>query len=120
MTRVVIQGTTYALRNITSVSMAKSPSQKMGCVVYLLFIALFPVGLALLAIVMGSLGYFLFFGIPAAFLIGIALWWRSRMKPNYHVCLASATGESHALTSKDQDYIEKVVNSINEAIVRYR
>ena len=41
-------------------------------------------------------------------------------KTSYHVNLSSAAGEVHALTSKNKSYIERVVLSINEAIVKYK
>jgi hypothetical protein len=41
-------------------------------------------------------------------------------KTSYHVNLSSAAGEFHALTSSNRAYIEKVVLSINEAIVKYQ
>ena len=46
--------------------------------------------------------------------------WMSRIKTQYHVNLSSAAGEVHALTSKNKAYIEKIVVSINDAIVKYK
>jgi hypothetical protein len=116
-TRIIISGTTYALRNITSVKMATTPAKK-GCAIVLLIVGI----LALL----GSFGTFssdpgsgfvaLLFA--AAILAGAIFWLRS-CKPEYHVAIASSSGEAHALTSKDRSYIEKVVGSINDAITRY-
>jgi len=117
-TRVMISGTTYALRNITSVKMAMTPA-KQGCAIVLLIFGILAV--------LGAFGAFsnsvgsgiialLFAG---AILAGAILWLRS-CKPSYHVAVASASGEAHALTSKDKSYIEKIVASINDAIVRYQ
>ena len=121
-TRVVITGTTYALRNITSVKMVKTiPS--IGCAVMLLILG----GIFLV----GSLGMAADSSqrdkAPAifAFLLGVGIaaaviLWLLKRRHSYHVAIASASGEGHALTSKDKDYIEKIVASINEAIVRYQ
>ena len=49
-----------------------------------------------------------------------AIFWLKSCKAGYHVAISSASGEAHALTSKDKAYIEKVVASINDAIIRYQ
>jgi hypothetical protein len=116
--RVMISGTTYALRNITSVSMTYTPAKRAPGIALLIFGVLVLLlarmyfhdqavhaGLValLVAVVMMSGGIFL---------ICVA-------KPNFHVSLSSSSGESDALTSKDRRYIEKVVAGINDAIVRH-
>ena len=116
--RIIISGTTYALRNITSVKMTMTPA-KQGCAITLLVVGI----VALL----GSFGAFSsdvgegFVGllVAAGIIAGAGFWLRS-CKADYHVAIASASGEAHALTSKDKAYIEKVVSSINDAIIRYQ
>jgi len=44
--------------------------------------------------------------------------WMLCLKTKYHVDLSTAAGEVHLLTSKNKTYIEKVVMSINDALVR--
>jgi len=44
------------------------------------------------------------------------LWFRSK-KPTYSVRLTSASGESEAYSSGDKDFVGKIVNAINDAIV---
>lgn len=39
-------------------------------------------------------------------------------KPSYIVRLGSASGEADALISKDREYIQKIVNALNEAIIK--
>jgi len=48
----------------------------------------------------------------------LAILWMCSIKPRYHVGIASAAGEIHALTSKNQAYVERIVLSVNEAIVK--
>lgn len=117
-TRVMISGTTYALRNITSVKMAMTPA-KQGCAIVLLI-----VGILAVLVAFGAFSNSVGSGIIAllfagAIVAGAIIWLRS-CKPSYHVAVASASGEAHALTSKDKSYIEKIVASINDAIVRYQ
>ena len=38
----------------------------------------------------------------------------------YGVTMASSSGEANALASKDKASVERVVKSINDAIVKYR
>lgn len=46
--------------------------------------------------------------------------WMCLTKPKYHVVLSISAGEIHLLTSRNKTYIEKVVTSINETIVKYQ
>jgi len=116
--RVIISGTTYALRNITSVKMTDNPAAEEG----------FP----LVLIVVGTLGVFVSFGVFAhdvgsgfiwlvisGGVIAMGIFSRS-FKPSYNVTIATSSGEIRALTSKNKDYIAKIVDAINEAVVRYR
>lgn len=117
--RVVIGGTTYALRNLTSVKMTFTPPGVFGRLLLLL-----------IGMIIFFVGEFLsYYGnSPAAIIAYIAagsivcgtIYEMCKAKSTYHVCLASASGEVHALTSKNKAYIEKVVVSINDAIVKYQ
>ncbi len=118
-TRVIVGGTTYALRNITSVSMTFTPPRVFGLVL-LLFVG----------IIIFFIGEFLSYGgnsptgiiafVAAAIIVCGTIFEMCRAKSTYHVCLASAAGEVHALSSKNRAYIEQIVVSINEAIVKYK
>ncbi|PTX95853.1 hypothetical protein DB345_08550 [Spartobacteria bacterium LR76] len=98
--------------------MAMTPA-KMGCAILLLIFGI-------LALLVGLTGFSEststgFVGLVfAGVILGLAILWLRSSKPRYHVAIASASGEAHALTSMDKDYIEKVVASINEAIIRYQ
>lgn len=111
--RVVIDAKTYALRNITSVKMSVTPA-KRGCAVVLL----------IFGIICALIGLATKDGIVAAVIGlvvgGLGLLWMMSVKEQYHVTIASSSAESHALTSTDRPYIQKIVDAVNEAIVRYR
>ena len=103
--RVVIGGQTYAMSGLTSVrSIEEKPSRKGP-------------------IILGIVGLLcLFVGETTAIVIGLAaiggaIAWFVNTKPTYFVGLVTASGESKALNSKDPDYIRKIVNAINEAII---
>jgi Family of unknown function (DUF6232) len=92
------------MSGITSVkSFRQAPSRKGPIVL----------GIASL-VVMATGGNAVFIG-----LLGIAAavaWWYF-LKPEFSVLLSSASGEAKALSSKDGEFISKVVNALNDAIV---
>jgi len=99
-TRFSVPSQTYAMSGITSVkSYNRSPNRRV------------PIALALI-------GCGLFFGkiIGIILLILAVLCW-ILSKPEYQVRLSTASGEATALRSKDQNWISKVVNSVNDAII---
>jgi hypothetical protein len=116
-TRVIIGGTTYALRNITSVKMTNTPP-RIGWPLLLLILGLFFLGLSVL--------FQRNEGTPIIAYIFLGAWiagailWMVMTKNHFHVNLSSAAGETHALTSRNRAYIERVVLSINEAIVKHK
>jgi hypothetical protein len=108
--RVVLGGKTYAMRNITSVTIGEIPPNRVPGIV-LAVLGLCPLmggfsdnGGALLVIGLIVIG------------LGIAL--AALVKTRYVVRLGSASGESDALTAPDVAYIRKIVDAINKAIVQ--
>ncbi len=116
-TRIIIWGTTYVLRNVTSVKMASTPPRIGGAILLLIFGVLI-----LLAAFMplndnkAPVGVYVISGV----MIGGAILWMLMSKAHFHVGLSTASGELHVLTSKDKAYIQRVVQNINEAIVKYQ
>jgi len=114
--RVIIGGATYALRNVTSVRMLFTRPRQVKPIL------LFIVGLILLLAAFFPInehapapgGVY----VVAGMMIVGAVLWMVTAKTKYHVSLSSASGEIHALTSTNRAYIESVVLSINEAIVK--
>lgn len=117
-TRVIILGTTYALRNITSVRMTYTPPRVLGTILLLIFglIILLTGVLSIHTNAPAPIGVYL---IGGAMVVG-AILMMVTAKTSYHVNLSSAAGEVHALTSKKRAYIEQIVASINKAFVKYQ
>lgn len=107
--RFITHGETYALAGLTSVKMTETPS-KFKALVILAGLFLILVGLANMS--ENSFGGFVILGI-AAFLI----WLSFKMKPTYSVVTINAGGTIQALSSKDFNLINDIVNAINDAIV---
>jgi hypothetical protein len=100
--RFMVAKQTFAMSNITSVQASQKDPSRLGPII-LLVIA----------------GFCLMGGVwVGVLLLGGAgiLWWVAE-KPTYHVMLTTAGGESSALSSKQREYIEKVVQALNDAIV---
>ena len=108
--RFIVPGQTYAMSGITSVSKwIQKPSLKWPLILILvgalfIIIPLFAGG--------GALWYLI--GIV---LIGIGIFLLIRNKPVYSVILSSASGEADAINSKDEDFIDRIVQALNDAIV---
>jgi hypothetical protein len=100
-TRFIVDGQTFAMNNITSVKPVEQKPNRNG-----------PVILISLGIVLALLGTY------AALLLSIvgAIWW-AMQKTTYHVMLHTAGGETSALKSYQQEYVQKVVTALNSAIV---
>jgi hypothetical protein len=110
--RAMLQGKTYAMANVTSVSMFTQFGNKTpGVIVAVLG------GLMLLGALPSSemRGCFGIFGL-LMLVIGIAI--AAAANDVYWVRIGSASGETNALSSRDRDYIQRVVDAMNEAIVR--
>ncbi len=110
--RAMLQGKTYAMANVTSVSMFTQYGNKAPGVILAVL-----GGLILLAALPGSEMRGCFGGLGLVMLvIGIAV--AAAAKNIYWVRIGSASGETNALSSRDRDYIWGIVNAMNEAIVR--
>jgi hypothetical protein len=107
--RLIVPGKTYAMANITSVSTKReNPSYSgvkfTGGLAFLMGFAALPFGSWQL-------------GILAIMLIAVAVVWGLSLKPDFHLKISSASGESSALSSKDQLYVERIVQAIQDAII---
>lgn len=120
--RAVLGPKTYAISNITSVSMSeRRPSRVVP-------IALFGFGVIALIFFVGSirLDPNRFGGqsanwadlVVAVILLVLAMLWANSQKTQYLVRVGSASGESDDLGSPDKAQIQQVVDALNEAIVQ--
>lgn len=116
--RLVVGGATYALRNIISVKMQFTPPRLIKPIL-LLIVGLMILLAAFMPINENAPAPAGVYVIAGMMIVGAILWMCSA-KTNYHVGLSSASGEIHALTSKNKAYIERIVLSINEAIVKHQ
>lgn len=107
---VMPDGTTYSMANITSVRTGvEHANRKPGLVVGML-------GLLVLGICAGleSTGGI----IVGVVVLGIGIAIAMMAKATYSVQIATAAGEKQLVTSKDNEYIKKVVGAMNEAFVK--
>lgn len=102
--RFISNGSTHAMRNISSVSNQHIPNS---------------IGGSIMLIVIGII--VAFFGstalIVGLILIGIAIALIATTKDDYAVKISSNSGQSNVVISKDKKYIQTIVNAINEAII---
>jgi len=110
--RAVLGSKTYAMANITSVSMGEIPANRTPGILVAV------IGLAILAC-SASAGSDGAGGIIGGLVVaGFGAFLAYAAKTQYVVKIGSASGESNALTSKDREHIQKIVNAINEAIIK--
>lgn len=114
--RVIIGGTTYSLRNITSVKTTFTPPNT-GCAVGLMIIGGL-ITVAGIASFQADIGQGLMGLACSGVFIAAGFFWFKSLKNDYHVVFASSSGEAQALTSKDRAFVDRVVASINDAIAR--
>lgn len=104
-TRFVVNGQTYAMSNVTSVKQGMTPASKVGPIILII--------LGIMFMAAGDAGA-LIFGL--LLIAGGIAWW-VKAKPTYSVMLSTSAGEAQALASKDQAYIQSVINALNQAII---
>ena len=110
--RAVLGAKTYAMANITSVSMGEIPANRApGVVVALIGLAI--AGCSASAGSDGTSGI-----VIGVIVLGIGIAIAAAVKIQYVVKIGSASGESNALVAKDKEYIQKIVNAVNEAIIK--
>ncbi|KGT87026.1 QacE [Erwinia typographi] len=104
--RFLVGSTTYAMNGVTSVKRGERPPSKAV-----------PAIIVLTGLIMIFAASTLMFKGIGVLLIVLGIMWIKSLKTEYVVFLNSASGESQALTSTDKNYIDKVINSLNEAII---
>ena len=106
--RLIIDRTTYTMRNITSVSKARTDPNRVWPVV------LFGIGVILLAPGLQREATALVIAI--LFLLAGTLVW-AQQKAEFHVRISSASEDPTVLTSRDEKYVESILLAPNEAII---
>jgi hypothetical protein len=110
--RAMLHGKTYAMANVTSVSMFTQEGNPLPGIV----VAVLAAFVILAGVASSDLrGCFLIFGV---ILLAAGIAYIRSAKDRFWVRIGSASGETNALSSFDRAYILHVVNAMNEAIVR--
>jgi hypothetical protein len=110
--RAMLQGKTYAMANVTSVSVYTQLVSKVPGTVVAVFGALILLGSLEAGEVKGCIAF-----VGCLFLIigGVHAY---NARNRYWVRIGSASGETNALSSTDQTYVARIVHAMNEAIVK--
>ena len=104
-TRLIVPGETYAMSGVTSVTTLKHKPSRWGPGVL--------IGLGVMALFGASASAI----TTAVVFLAMGVGWWLLQKPTYSVVLKTASGETEALSSKDEAFIARVVNAVNESIV---
>jgi len=101
--RFITYSKTYTMRNISSVYIFEIIKSKNKALLLIIvgFLLLFSKNIFWLGIIILILG----------------LWWIYTIKNEYAVRISTNAGEVNSIVSKDRDYIQKIVNALNEAII---
>lgn len=102
--RIVVYGKTYAMRNISSVGMSENSKLFLKIASTIMFI------FALIGLYLKD--YWI--GIAA---LGIAIIILLNARNEYVMIISSNSGDNNALSSKNRDYIQSIIDAINEAII---
>lgn len=106
--RFIVEQTTYSMRNITSVKKKlTSPNRRWPLIAFVAALFFLLPGLKT------PLPYLLYSFISAG--VGVTIW--SFQKATFDLVISSASGESTAITSHEESYIEHIVRALNEAIL---
>lgn len=100
--RFVTSSQTYAMRNISSVSIFTIKKSKIPQTVCIAAGLLLMLSKAVL---------------PGIIVAAIGITWLLLTKDEYTVRISTNAGETNSVTSHDKEYIQKIVNALNEAIV---
>jgi hypothetical protein len=101
--RYVTQSKTYAMRNISSVHIFEIVKSKVKAIFLIIF------------------GLFFLFSKDifwvGLIIIALGVWWLTSIKNEYTVRISTNAGEADSIVSKNRDYIQKIVNALNDAII---
>lgn len=103
--RFIVGSSTYAMTGVTSVKKTSVTPSRTGAII------MFVIGVLLL---LGLDGTSKFFGVLAIVLSVLAY---KGAKTKHSVYLNSSSGESQALESEDEQYIDTVIGALNQAII---
>ena len=108
-TRAIFYNTTYSMANIASIRTVKIPPKRTGAI----WTIIIGVGLSIIGFSI-DLSILTIVGV-VILLLGILWVWKA--SGEYHIMITSSSGEASALKSKDRDYISRIAQAMNEAII---
>ncbi|MFC2069818.1 DUF6232 family protein [Chloroflexota bacterium] len=108
-TRAIFRNTTYTMANIASIRTNRIPPKRAGALWIIL------IGLALSII--GISSYISTITIIGVIVLLLGILWFWKAPSEYHIMITSASGEVSAIKSKDKDYINRIAQAMNEAII---
>lgn len=114
-TKIILNGTTYAAANITSVTRRLTPPEEAVAIILIVLGALAVLGAMVTPYqehLEQSIGIMI---VGAAFLVAGILAYRAA-KPTFHMILTSAAGEKERLSSRDTALVDKVTAAISDSI----
>jgi len=111
--RFVVPGQTFAMSGITSVRHSRTPRKWLfGALLIFMSVPMTSTGASIAS--SGSSSSPLIFGL-ILMAVGISLIWRGR--PQSQVRLQSASGETTALSSRNDALVRRVVSALNDSII---
>jgi hypothetical protein len=108
--RCIIRGKTFAMSGITSVASYTEIRPRTGPIIMIIIGVLVVLGSLSSRDAIGGL----FIG---AVIIGLGVLWYKSIKNIYHVLIHSASGEARPLNDYNAQYINGIVQALNDAIV---
>lgn len=108
-TRAIFESTTYSMANISSVRTAEGPPKRARGI----WTAIIGVGLLIIGVVAG----WTWLTITGVVLLLLGVVWAWMVSGTYHLKITSASGEATAISSSEKEYISKITQAINEAMI---
>lgn len=99
--RFITGSQTYAMSNVTSVKAFEEKPNRFGGIVFLIIGLMVALGTPVVGVIIAA----------------IAVFYLYSQKTYYHVMLFTSGGENSALKTEQKDYLNSVVNALNEAII---
>jgi hypothetical protein len=115
--RFVTGGTTYAMKNITSVMPIKQYQSKVPGIIACWVFGFFGALMILISLIEKKFVMAVIAFLVAAGLIKLMRRHLSRFKPTCIVQIRSASGETPVLTTQDEALFERVMQAVNQAII---
>ncbi|WP_136679931.1 DUF6232 family protein [Neptunomonas sp. XY-337] len=100
--RFLTDSQTFAMSNVTSVKPhRKSPNRTPGVIGIMIGLSLFFAQSFIIGLIV----------------IGLSIYFMTKQKPLYTVILKTSSGENRALSTYQKEYLNQVIDALNEAII---